>query len=119
MITLEYSSNNSGGYWWLTDKNWQDLEAAGWKVEWFKDQNREYLRPDSDGRWLGALARHASKDFETPEAGIEEWKSITGQDPWAEGCNCCGEPHNFGFQTPDGQTHYPEVQRTNSFQGWS
>lgn len=33
-MKVEYSSNNSGGGWWLTDKHWQKLEKAGWEVEW-------------------------------------------------------------------------------------
>lgn len=32
MGVLKYSSNNSGGSWWLTDQNWKDLEASGWVV---------------------------------------------------------------------------------------
>jgi hypothetical protein len=31
---VEYSSNNSGGGWWLKDQDWRALEAAGWHVEW-------------------------------------------------------------------------------------
>lgn len=31
---VEYSSNNSGGHWWLTDDDWKQLELAGWKVAW-------------------------------------------------------------------------------------
>jgi len=31
---VEYNSNNSGGTWWLSDKDWEALEAAGWKVKW-------------------------------------------------------------------------------------
>ena len=31
---VEYSSNNSGGSWWLKDEDWKALEAAGWKVVW-------------------------------------------------------------------------------------
>jgi hypothetical protein len=31
---VEYNSNNSGGGWWLQDKDWQKLEAAGWTVDW-------------------------------------------------------------------------------------
>lgn len=33
-MIVEYSSNNSGGSWWLSDKHWLALEAAGWRVEW-------------------------------------------------------------------------------------
>jgi hypothetical protein len=37
-VKVEYSSNNSGGYWWLKDKDWQALEDAGWYVHWGRDQ---------------------------------------------------------------------------------
>lgn len=33
-VLVEYSSNNSGGRWWLKDKDWLALEKAGWTVEW-------------------------------------------------------------------------------------
>lgn len=33
-MRVEYSSNNSGGSWWLNDKHWKALEDAGWEVEW-------------------------------------------------------------------------------------
>lgn len=31
---IEYRSNNSGGSWWLQDKDWKALEDVGWEVEW-------------------------------------------------------------------------------------
>ena len=31
---LEYSSNNSGGEWWLTHKDWKAMDDHGWTVEW-------------------------------------------------------------------------------------
>jgi hypothetical protein len=52
-MKIEYSSNNSGGSWWLSDDDWKKLEDAGWVVEWENE------------RWLGALAKRASKDFAT------------------------------------------------------
>lgn len=50
---VEYSSNNSGGHWWLEDADWKNLEAAGWKVEWahlenLYDAKGKYVR-DEDG----------------------------------------------------------------------
>lgn len=33
-MKVEYSSNNSGGGWWLKDEHWRALEDAGWEVEW-------------------------------------------------------------------------------------
>jgi hypothetical protein len=34
MKKVTYSSNNSGGNWWLLDSHWQRLEDAGWYVMW-------------------------------------------------------------------------------------
>lgn len=93
MIHVTYTSNNSGGHWWLSDKDWRDLEAAGWT-----------LKPPYGGqeRWLGAIATEASKDFPTMREAVEEFEAITGQDASAEGCNCCGPPHYFSGRAEDG-----------------
>lgn len=77
-----YSSNNSGGNWWLTDKNWKDLEDAGWEVDWEKY------------RFLDALATSASRNLPIDQA-IREFEEITGENANAEGCSCCGQPHYF------------------------
>lgn len=108
--TLEYQSNNSGGAWWLEDKDWYALEAAGWTVAWKKnDPYAMFVQPD--GRFLGALATEASKQFSTPNQGVREWEKITGQDASDEGCNCCGEPHMFKWIAPDGSIQYANLQR--------
>lgn len=94
MPVITYRSNNSGGDWWLKDEDWLRLEAAGWKVSWAKDS--EFLSgARKRDRWLGALAVAASKEFGTREEAIEEWASVTGKDPHALGCECCGRPHEF------------------------
>lgn len=85
LMKIEYSSNNSGGGWWLSDENWKALEKAGWAVEWKKE------------KWLGALATSASKDFPTVAEAIREFESVTAQDASDEGCNCCGPPHSFSW----------------------
>ena len=99
---IKYDSNNSGGSWWLKDKDWYALEAAGWTVEWgvpgeglFGDEED----PDHPGkaRWLGGLARAASKRVETFAEGILNFEEVTGQSASDEGCNCCGPPHSFQF----------------------
>ncbi len=80
----------------LTDQNWKDLETAGWKVNWYASgEGTRHLGLDDDGRWLGALARSASVEAQSEEAAIEQWERITGEDADAEGCECCGQPHNF------------------------
>lgn len=81
---VTYSSNNSGGVWWLTDQNWKDLEAAGWHVEW-----------KEGGRWLGALATSATRKGLTLNQAVEEFDRVTGCDSNDEGCPCCGQPHSF------------------------
>ena len=106
MMKIEYSSNNSGGAWWLTDENWLALEAAGWKVEWVRDRTDGFFGCDRDGRWLGALAKEASKDFDSPAEAIREFERITGQNASDEGCNCCGAPHSFSWDAPDGEWGY-------------
>jgi len=123
-MLIEYRSNNSGGNWWLSDKNWQDLEAAGWYVEWGgkffcassyekipegkedcglgekcpghrKAENDEEAE---DMRWLGCLAHTATKEFVDVKEGLQEFERITGLDISDEGCNCCGAPHTFSWE---------------------
>lgn len=115
VITLEYDSSNSGGRWWLSDEDWRKLAAAGWAVKWYQDQEGSLVRE----RFLGALASNAEKEFETPQEGIDEWAKITGQDPSAEGCNCCGQPHNFSYKDSDGAHHYASVVVTETILEWS
>lgn len=33
-MKVKYEATNSGGDWWLKDKDWKALEGAGWHVEW-------------------------------------------------------------------------------------
>jgi len=98
-MIVEYDSNNSGGYWWLKDEDWHNMEKAGWEVDWYKNRKDKYI----DGRWLGALASGAKKEFPLVRDAILEFERITGQDASAEGCNCCGPPHNFSWT--DGEDH--------------
>ena len=97
MITVRYSSNNSGGSWWLEDQDWRNLEAAGWTIEWAADSDthNKFSEVQNTARWLGALATSAYKDFESIEDAIQEWEGITGQSADEEGCSCCGGPHDF------------------------
>lgn len=98
--TVEYSSNNSGGSWWLDDADWYALEHQGWMVQWYEDEKDGMFV--SGDRFLGALATRASKEFETFEEGIQEWENLTGQNAASIGCNCCGEPHYFTWTGDDG-----------------
>lgn len=85
---IEYSSNNSGGSWWLNDQQWLALEKAGWNVHWYRnDHNTE--------RFLGALASSASREGLSMRMAIAEWEDITGENSADLGCSCCGTPHTF------------------------
>jgi len=100
-ILVTYSSTNSGGNWWLSDKDWGKLEAAGWKVRWIasiQDKDDAYFRHAKEGRFLGALATEASKEFRTVGAAMREFERITKQKVTDEGCNCCGPPHTFTWE---------------------
>jgi len=103
-MKVTYSSNNSGGSWWLTEADWKSLENMGWKVEWFEKD------------WLGAKARKASREGLALGPAIIEWESATGQDSAALGCSCCGVPHFFSFEGDNGETEYysPEFPASGS-----
>lgn len=120
-MIIEYISNNSGGGWWLKDEDWINLEKAGWNVvwgghlfcksqcSWGETYNGKQCKGNCHGhrkfesykdvtdedRWIGALAKEASKEFETMDLAIQEFEKITGQIADEEGCECCGNPHNF------------------------
>jgi hypothetical protein len=112
-MKVEYGSNNSGGHWWLTDQNWLDLEAAGWKVAWRKDAKSKFFMADKDGRWLGALATGATREGLHLRDAVVEWERVTGLSATDAGCPCCGPPHYFTEDDDDGkrvasgpETHY-------------
>ena len=90
---VTYSTNNSGGNFWLSDQDWINLENAGWEVEWIKDQTgRSGVKND---RFMAALATSAIRRGLSERMAIAEWQDIVGQDPDEEGCPCCGGPHSF------------------------
>lgn len=101
-MVVWYSTNNSGGEWWLSDEDWKALEAAGWEVDWVTnwEPQMHLIPPSKDGRWLGTLARDAFRHGLSLEEAIAEWERITGQLSTEEGCPCCGPPHNFHFVKP-------------------
>jgi hypothetical protein len=62
-MKVEYSSNNSGGSWWLKTEDWKALEDAGWNVE-----------------WGGLYFCHSKSDFtkcRRPRGHIDCWDGIT------------------------------------------
>lgn len=76
---IEYTHNNSGGVYWLSEKNWQDLIEAGWIVV-----------TTFSKRILSIKRIGLSMDD-----AVAEWEKITGLDSQAQGCDCCGMPHAF------------------------
>lgn len=119
---VEYSANNSGGHWWLTDEDWYALEKAGWKIAWNKlypvyDTSGKTVRdengipvytdapsnPDTtltffhkgEERFLGTLAQYAYLKCNNMEEAVNNWEEITGKNSCDAGCPCCGQPHNF------------------------
>lgn len=107
---LVYDSNNSGGDWWLDEKDWDALERAGWTVHWIQPNSggalavsgseyefeRLLLPKEKSGvKWLGAKACSAAKKFPDRRTGVKEWARVTGENPADLGCGCCGPPHSF------------------------
>lgn len=110
VILVKYSSNNSGGRWWLNDEDWENLEKAGWQVDWIAD----------GGRWLGARAQYARKAFNSVSEAILEFEAVTKCYASDEGCNCCGPPHSFSWEricgkTPEGE--YVTLEEYNYISG--
>lgn len=101
---VEYSSNNSGGSWWLTDEDWKNLEAAGWEVDWYANRKDSFTKRDHpDGRFLGALASSAKRYGVSLRMAIAEWEDITGEYSNDLGCSCCGTPHSFTLYSSSGK----------------
>lgn len=98
---VEYSSNNSGGSWWLDDNDWKNLEAAGWEVDWVVDDPHRVLRT-GDNRFLGALATSAKRYGVSLRHAIEEWEEVTRESSNDLGCSCCGTPHSFSLYSSSG-----------------
>lgn len=93
---VEYSSNNSGGSWWLKDEDWKALESAGWEVDWYANQKDGiFSSTKKTGRFLGALASHARRYGMSMREAAAEWEKITGACATDSGCACCGPPHSF------------------------
>ena len=99
-MRVEYNSNNSGGEWWLKDEDWLALEAAGWKVDWCRDDVSPGIR---DGRFLGALATSATREGLSLQQAVAEWERVTGELSEETGCPCCGQPHSFSLYDDDGE----------------
>lgn len=91
----------------MEEEDWKALEDAGWLVDWNREfvfRRGQYVKDEggfptfkwSKGKdWLGGKARNAWKKFDSVSEGIREFEELTGECADDEGCNCCGQPHNF------------------------
>ena len=127
---VEYASNNSGGYWWLSDDDWRALEKAGWIVAWaglkfLYDDKGQHVRGEYGipslvpvGQGIGAFASKAYKpDCEDIHEAVSEFERVTGACATDAGCPCCGVPHNFTSYDVNGRDidSGPDVEYTASF----
>lgn len=94
-VLVEYRAINSGGSWWLDDKDWKALEKAGWTVMWATAGGPGVAGRGKEARYMGALASTALVLTSSLADAIRSWEKAVGQDSTDEGCNCCGPPHCF------------------------
>ena len=85
---VHYEAISSGGGWWPTADDWKALEGAGWAVAWASNHHGGSHVP---------LTTSAARDRVTLYEAIDEFESVTTQDPYEPGCPCseCGPPHRF------------------------
>jgi len=99
-MKVEYSSNNSGGSWWLTNDHWLALEKAGWTVVWgghdfchdtFRYGAEKKVAPDicpqeeRDGRsWNTCEGHQRFSSLDEALAEGYEWLGSQAQEAWGE-----------------------------------
>ena len=108
-LLVRYFSNNSGGNDWLDETAWKKLEDAGWRLYGFGNfeyaDGNEVMDETGRPKFIGELDRskYAYKRFDDIKTALKEFEELTGADVTAEGCNCCGAPHEFSWEGPDGR----------------
>lgn len=99
-----YRALKSGAVNWLSDRDWNQLEEAGWKVHWIsKDPDYQKLHEEGkvlivEGRLHGSLANEAEKCFSSVGEAMREFQKVTGLSVTEEGCDHCGPPHIFEWK---------------------
>lgn len=106
MKIFKFSENNSGGSWWLSRKQYDALMAAGW----FYEPSEYDLKEGFDKNpWLSDKGdttpygwRHNLKfKANSMKEAVESFEAATGEDFFAEGCNCCGAPFSMSGEDGD------------------
>jgi hypothetical protein len=96
--------NNSGGSFWLSRKQYEKMFNAGWKLDetamerkrgsGFMDVDKPF-DGDGDDVPYGWRRHSVFVEADSMRDAIESFEAATGQDFWAEGCNCCGVPFSM------------------------
>ncbi len=93
--------NNSGGSYWLSQGDYNKLEADGWTVY-----------PRARGIVREYMARSADEASDMARA---DFSSVASYDADDEGCNCCGQPfwfeverngEKFYWENPEGDGYF-------------
>lgn len=79
---IEFSENNSGGSFWLSEENYQALKDIGWEGEGIVPGERY-------------AGRTLTRTGVSRRVALAEFEDATGWSPYEEGCDCCGQPFNF------------------------
>lgn len=95
-MKYEFEENNSGGSWWLSRQQYEALRAAGWHEPEETDDDKRFAAsclntPDVPYRWRQGWWIEADSIREA----VESWERATGEDFFAQGCNCCGAPFSI------------------------
>ena len=113
MPIYELSENNSGGSFWLNRDNYEALFRDGWYIE-DKEPSKFSLGEDF-GRYDGTRYTEVKNEEGVPyswrhslrveassmQEAVERFESATGEDFFAEGCNCCGAPFSMSSVDAD------------------
>ena len=97
MPIYEFSENNSGGSWWLNRAQYDKLFDAGFFLDedGMKSSERfgssSLSTKDVPYGWRSNVQVEAA----SLQEAVERWEDATGEDFFAEGCNCCGAPFSM------------------------
>jgi hypothetical protein len=114
-MTKRYAihENNSGGLWWLNSTQYDALFAAGWKVDetqmqsgGWGDRTKPFLEDKGDTVPYGWRSGAVYFEADNIREAVESFERVTGEDFFAQGCNCCGVPFSMAAMGDDGDSDY-------------